>query len=436
MSFADRYSMIIGQASEDFLDKMQKNPKYKKAYNNAFGDAMYSSAASFTIAAEPNPGVALLDMVVMTTLGRLIWETYWLPQFGNQAQVMVNEFKKLESDIWSISSKVLTPAEQKDLRNLILAWRKANPEQRVFSHLRFGQFSSERMVSTLSQPQKPSGLLKSVKEATIAVDEIRLLAERGLYLGTRMPLLMGGFADLWVSNVLDDPQIERTLENMDRVSKSIELVTKEVQRLPDRFAEERDLTIDRTMTQVSDLRRNIVADVMDRVTVERTAAIDQLMDRFALERQNTLKDLVSKDEESVRGLLRDLNQTLETGSQLAERINTTLVSAASLSSQPESDSEPFKIKEYTESIIEVQKAAQDLGGLVKSMDQLLASPNVEKLMVRVFETLDRFENEGEELIDHTSRETLILILVFLFGALLTMLIYKFVSERFFVKQSK
>jgi hypothetical protein len=27
MSFADRYSMIIGQASEDFLDKMQKNPK-------------------------------------------------------------------------------------------------------------------------------------------------------------------------------------------------------------------------------------------------------------------------------------------------------------------------------------------------------------------------------------------------------------------------
>jgi HSP90 family molecular chaperone len=160
------------------------------------------------------------------------------------------------------------------------------------------------------------------------------------------------------------------------------------------------------------------------------------MDRFALERQNTLKDLVSKDEESVRGLLRDLNQTLETGSQLAERINTTLVSAASLSSQPESDSEPFKIKEYTESIIEVQKAAQDLGGLVKSMDQLLASPNVEKLMVRVFETLDRFENEGEELIDHTSRETLILILVFLFGALLTMLIYKFVSERFFVKQSK
>jgi hypothetical protein len=124
---------------------------------------------------------------------------------------------------------------------------ETNPEQRVFSHIRFGQFSSERMASALSQKDKPVGLLKSVKEATIAVDEIRSPAERGLYLDTRMPLLTGGFADLWVAQILDDPQIERILENMDRVSKSTELVTKEVQRLPDRFGEEGDKTIQQAM---------------------------------------------------------------------------------------------------------------------------------------------------------------------------------------------
>ena len=55
------------------------HPRSRRAL---LGDVVYSAAAAFTIAADPEPQVALLDMVVMTTLGRMVYEDYWRPRFG------------------------------------------------------------------------------------------------------------------------------------------------------------------------------------------------------------------------------------------------------------------------------------------------------------------------------------------------------------------
>jgi hypothetical protein len=49
---------------------------------------------------------------------------------------------------------------------------------------------------------------------TQEVEETRMLAERGLFLGTRLPLLTGNFAEVWMSQVLVSPEAQKILADV------------------------------------------------------------------------------------------------------------------------------------------------------------------------------------------------------------------------------
>jgi hypothetical protein len=183
MSFADRLMTFLAQSTRD--PEIRQDPLL-------FADLHFIMTSAETIAASPNPEVGLLDMVVLTTLGRMIYEEHYHQQYGDVVQPAIKALRELEVDIWRIASKVLTLAEQQDLRDLIHAWRRSHPTQTAFAYIRFSDFAEERQTFTLAEANKARGLFKSVQEATQKVDEIRLVAERGIYLATRMPLLFGG----------------------------------------------------------------------------------------------------------------------------------------------------------------------------------------------------------------------------------------------------
>ena len=82
MSYADRFASIITQALEDFETL---NPK-PQARQVILSDLVYSITAVYTIAAEPNPQVGLLDMVTVTTLGRIIYEENMRRKPGSTAR--------------------------------------------------------------------------------------------------------------------------------------------------------------------------------------------------------------------------------------------------------------------------------------------------------------------------------------------------------------
>jgi hypothetical protein len=63
MSYADRFASIIKQAYEDF-EKLKPTPLARQVI---LSKLVRSTAAMYTIAAEPNPHVDLLDMVAVTT---------------------------------------------------------------------------------------------------------------------------------------------------------------------------------------------------------------------------------------------------------------------------------------------------------------------------------------------------------------------------------
>ena len=121
-------------------------------------------------------------MVAVTTLGRIIYEDNMRRKYGKSTEVLAAGFRQMEKDIWSIAAKVLTSEQRGELRQLILLWRKNNPDKVVYNYLRFSDFAAQRRNSTLVKKVQAGGLFKTVQEVTQQVEETRMLAERGIFL--------------------------------------------------------------------------------------------------------------------------------------------------------------------------------------------------------------------------------------------------------------
>jgi hypothetical protein len=428
MGFADRFAVILSQSFEDF----KKHAPSPEAQLIAHDDLAYSMASVFTIAAGPNPQVAMLDMAALATMGRMVYEEHWLKEWGKSAAPYVRGYRQLETDIWRIVAQVLTPGQQEELGGMIQDWRRGHPEQLMFHYLRFSDFAAGRQKSTLVKAVKSGGLFGSVRQVTQQVEETRLLVERAMFLGTRLPLLGGDFANVWVSQLLTNPDVGRLLNNMDQVSGSVERVSKEMENLPDLISGERNKAINQAMDRVELVRREIVDDVMKRVTVERTAAIDQVMNGLATQRKSLMQDLASQ-EEGVRPLLSDLNQTLTTANNLVTSANSLTDKLGMGQPKEPSDepSEPFNIKDYQETMVQASSMIEQVEGLLRTMEQVVSSPGWEKTLTVFMDSVQRAEKTGEEFVDHTVWKVILLIVIFLFGLLIVLICQQYFSKRVF-----
>jgi hypothetical protein len=106
---------------------------------------------------------------------------------------------------------------------------------------------------------------------------MRLLAERGMYLATRMPQLWGMFGELWLSNILDNPDIKKTLTDLSQLSEGTAGLASIAEKLPDQIATERETTIKQMMSAVSTEREATIKQVMSAISAERKAAIADIL---------------------------------------------------------------------------------------------------------------------------------------------------------------
>jgi len=116
MSYADRFASIITQALEDY-ETLNYPPQARQVI---LSDLVYSLSSVYTFAAEPNPQVGLLDLVSVTTLGRIIYEDNMRRKYGKSIEVLAAGFRQMEKDIWSIAAKVLTSEQRGEFCQLIL----------------------------------------------------------------------------------------------------------------------------------------------------------------------------------------------------------------------------------------------------------------------------------------------------------------------------
>ena len=439
MSYADRCVNNLSQMNYDFVNRI-KDPKVRI---EVFGDLFSFTLAAFTIAAQPIPEVALLDMMVLASLGRMVYEQHWLPKQGGLFKGIVQGYRRLEDDIWQIGAKLLSKEQQNELHDLMEEWRRDHPKQTTFAYMRFGEFAAGRQMQSLIKDDKKSGLFKSVQEASDEVEKLRMLAERGMYLGTRLPFITGGYANHSLSRLILNPELQKVLADVHNFSNVAKLLTKETEKLPEKLAEQRDQTINQVMREMAKLRRETIEQVMKQLTVFRDVTLDKavekvaimreetiehLMGRFSAEREKAFKDLLSEDER-IKGLLTELRQTLTEGNSVLQSFNE--ISNKFGTDTPPDYSEPSDIKDYKETLAVAKDTVQELNTLVKSANLLLTSPGWEKLLPKLTETLNVVEQESEEVVDHTFRKAILLVLIWLVGYVIARLMYQFLSRRLF-----
>jgi hypothetical protein len=240
MSFADRLASIMSMVIAQFEEQ---NPTEQTRYE-VLELITFSLSQAYIIAGESDPDVALLDMLSMGTLGRIIFEEAGPSQYGKVVSPVIRGYKKAEADINKIAAKVLTPNQMYNLMSIIRRWRKENPGVKFFPLVRFSNFAADRRESTLTRAEDPEGLFESVESASESVEEMRLLAERGMYLATRMPQLWGLFGDLWLTRWMNNPDLQTILSDVQQLSHGTASLASVAEKLPEQIAKERKAPID------------------------------------------------------------------------------------------------------------------------------------------------------------------------------------------------
>lgn len=407
MSFADRFFVLIG----DGLLAFESETQDRKALMSVRRDSVHSVYACLNIAAQPNPEVAILDMVVLSSLGRMIYQEEYLPKYGASVEPMVRAYEQAESDIWGIVARILSREQQEDLRRLIQEWRRNHEEVLFFAYIRFSDFAAERRKGALGKAVKSKGMFSSVKDASLEVEKSRLLAERALFLGTRLPLLTGQFVNLWLSTWVNNPDVGAILDDLHQLSAVSDRLATVSETLPEQIASERTAAVQQITTSVTEVSSD---------------AIRQFMEGLTQERKETFQALIEQETE-LRGLLTVLRDTLTEGNKLVASVNT--LTGRSDTDTSEVETEPFDIKDYQATLKTASETAESLGKLVAALDQFLMSPGWEKRLPELAVLVDRVESETEETLNHAFMLGALFALMCIAVVLLAAIGYRYWTDR-------
>jgi len=263
ISYANRFIATVGQAAFRF-EKKVPTPEGRLI---ASARKVYSLSAVIEIAAGPHPGAALLDMVVLATLNRMVWEDYYRPQvFGMPATMIVDAFKKMENEAWNLASRVLNPQQLEELRDLILDWSAAHPNQVAVDYIRFSDFGDIGKKPYLKEIKKPGGLLAPVREATQAAYQVRMTSERAMFLATKMQLIVNFQADFIYKQLVMQPEVVKALEDVTKFRETTERFAVLLEKLPADVAGEREAVMKEFDVREAKIR-GIIGEV--RATLDR-----------------------------------------------------------------------------------------------------------------------------------------------------------------------
>jgi hypothetical protein len=244
-----------------------------------------------------------------------------------------------------------------------------------------------------------------------------MLAERGVYLTTRLPLLGGGFADIWLSRLSMNPAVEEILGDVHTFAGVSERLATVAEQLPIQITEERNETIRQLAIEVNALRADTV---------------DHVFERFAAERNSTIEQFAA-EEQRMKGVLSELRQTLVAGNDLTVSAGT-LVDKLGLGPPAEGSplaepAKPFDIDDYRATLVEAGAAIRDLDNLLGTAQRLLDSPGGSQLLPQLLGSIDDVGDESLKIIDRAFLLAALLIVITIAGIVAARLAYRWLSMR-------
>ena len=288
MSFSDTWAASIYEVAL----KLETTVDTPAAHLQMDRFRFYSMTAGYDIAASPYPGVALLDMMVLTALKVIIWEEYWLPEvYGEAARPVLDKLQKLETELWGFAATVLTPEQVRAIRELVVEWRDRHPEAINVNYIRFSSFGALGRKPSLEAAREAGGLLGPLKEVAATADEIRAMGDRMMFMMLRMQEIVGQRVEMSVKEILRTPEVTGLLENMNSFEDSADRYAQLLDTLPEEIAAQTNTLATDIVGRVSVERQAAINQLVSGVAIERSAAIVQLLDGVKLERQALMQDV-------------------------------------------------------------------------------------------------------------------------------------------------
>ncbi len=399
MRFSDEYSAQLAAAVDDLrreggpLDRLETQRMKYAAYSEMW-----------TIAASPNALAGLLDMVAVTTLVRMTAEDYWLPKvYGESARPFCQIARIAETNIWKVAATALTPAQQDELRQAIETWHRQRPDPKAVLSTRAVGLASDILRAQAGGKETPAassvfgiiGLdpLAGLDPATQELAQTRMFGERALFVMQRMPVLLRLQTEIFTLGAAALPETQGLLTNSIRLAGAMEQFGQVAQELPDRLSRER-------------------AEILKSLTAQ---------------------------ESELRALATDTRLTLEAGSQMASNLDTALKSFDAVvqrlgSGPPKTNSEPFRIQDYTEAAAQIDATAQRLTEVLQRFDQTLGSTNLAAASAQATVAVQAAEAGGRALVEYAFWKSLLLLACACVLFLATAVLRRWLVMKFGLKQ--
>jgi hypothetical protein len=394
MRFADEYVGSITQPIRSFQASTDNAADRLTAQNWLLSQA----TAAYTIASGPSPIVNTVDLVVLTTLSRMVIEDAWRGErFGERAALLREAYHRLEPLSLELAKGALSADQIVELQHVIVVWREQNPHVTAISYVHFRDVASSMGKPKTGGTDRFSGLfnmlgldpLSSLDPAVREISQSRELAERTIYYAQRVPNLLDMQIERLTFEFATMPEVTRLLANADQVAGAASTSARVVGELPSLLPREREAAI---------------RQLMDAVTVE-TAHTRELVGglRAALEAGTATSN--------------SLDATIHSFDQLVARLQKP--TTADGHAQP-SPGRPFDITEYTTAAAEVSRTAAQLESLIGSVDR--GTPALAQASDRAVLTL-------RGVVDHAYWRAAQLLGVLIVGALGAALAYRTVARR-------
>ena len=351
-----------------------------------------------SIASGPNDIANLLDMTVFVTLTRMGLEDHWQPKvFGESGMPMLESCRTAETEIWRLAETMLAPEQRKELHQAIEVWHEQNPLLEDLPAARAVGFTSKMAANQAGQ--RPPGSvfnllnvdpLSGLDPAVREIAQTRLFAERALYVTQKMPLLLRWQTELLTVNAVEMPAVQQLVTNSTQLAASV-----------DRFAR----------------------------------VAEQLPNQVSAEREELVKALESQ-EKTLTPLVSEVRQTFTAGSQMSTSLNATLTTFDSLMKRfgvgetnnarpPHTNSEPFRVRDYAATAVQLQATARQLTELLVTLDRTIGSTNLAQLSTQVGPVVQHAQTGGKQIVDYAFWKGILFAAI----ALMVALIYRFLGAR-------
>jgi predicted DNA-binding ribbon-helix-helix protein len=393
MRFADQYVERIERRStamvRSYTEEMAKDFDTDLLRADLARWQFVQASAAYQIAAGSNPTANAVDMVVLTTLTRMIAEYSWAPQYGPPVEVMLRTLRSLEEQAWHLLDGIATEERKAELAQVLRTWYEDNPGLESAAFVRFtdvaglGAVKKETSVSPGLLGIIGLDPLEGIDPALREVERARIMAERALFYSQRVAILIDLQLAELAARAQATPEIREVVETVDQVG------------------------------QLSAAMANVVDELPETLAREREAAISQLMAEMYGQQREML------------ALTREIRGVLDSGNATAQSLDALINSTERLLARFEPDPDapppseprrPFDINDYTRTAAEFAATARELHALVQDVDSLTP---------KLAEPIDDLSGRFRGLVDYAFSRILLTILALLAAAL----VYRVVSSR-------